>query len=130
MIFSCYTWVYFLDHKNEVFDKFLVFKSHVEKQSSKSIKLLHMDNESRYVNSRLRKFCELEGIDLQNLVAFSLQKTNVAAMRIRTLKSMASCMIQAKSLDPSLEVEAIRSANHILNRSPHNVSDGMTPSKA
>ena len=66
-----------------------------------------MDNESRYVKSRLRDFCELEGIHLQNLVAFSLQKTNVATMRIRTLKSMESCMIQAKSLDPSLEVEAI-----------------------
>ena len=51
-------------------------------------------------------------------------------MRIRTLKSMASCMIQAKSLDPSLEVEAISSANHILNRSPHNVLDGKTPFEA
>ena len=89
-----------------------------------------MDNESRYVNSRLRDFCELEGIHLQNPVAFSLQKPNVVAMRIRTLKSMASCMIQAKSLDPSLEVEAISSANHILNRSPHNVLYGMTPFEA
>jgi hypothetical protein len=62
--FSRYTWVYFLDHKNEEFNKFLAFKSHVEKQSSKAIKVLHMDNESRYVNSRLRDFCELEGIDL------------------------------------------------------------------
>ena len=69
--FSHYTWVYFLDHKNEVFDKFLAFKSHVEKKSRKVIKVLHMDNESRYVNSRLREFCELEGIDLQNHVAFS-----------------------------------------------------------
>ena len=43
---------------------------------------------------------------------------------------MASCMIQAKSLDPSLEFEAINSANHILNRSPHNVLDGMTPFEA
>ena len=51
-------------------------------------------------------------------------------MRIRPLKSIASCMIQAKSLDPSLEVEAISSANHILNRSPHNVLDGMTPFEA
>ena len=39
-------------------------------------------------------------------------------------------MIQVKSLDPSLEVEAIRSANHILNRSPHNVLDGKTPFEA
>ena len=43
---------------------------------------------------------------------------------------MTSCMIQAKSLDPSLEVEAISSANHILNRSPHNVLDGKTPFEA
>ena len=63
-------------------------------------------------------------------LAFSPQKTSVAAMRIRTLKSMASCMIQAKSLDPLLEVEAISSANHILHRSPHNVLDGMTPFEA
>ena len=62
--FSCYTRVYFLDHKNEVFDKFLAFKSHVEKKSRKPIKVLRMDNENRYLNSRLRDFCELEGIHL------------------------------------------------------------------
>ena len=51
-------------------------------------------------------------------------------MRIRALKSMASCMIQAKSFDPSLEVEEISSAKHILNRSPHNALDGNTPFEA
>ena len=44
--------------------KFLSFKSHVEKQSSKYINVLCMDNERRYVNSILRDFCELEGIYL------------------------------------------------------------------
>ena len=39
-------------------------------------------------------------------------------------------MIQAKSLDPSLEVEAINSANHILNKSPHPTLDGKTPFEA
>lgn len=39
-------------------------------------------------------------------------------------------MIQDKSLDPSLEVEAISSANNILNRSPHNFLDGMNPFEA
>ena len=86
-----------------------------------------MDNESRYVNSRIRDFFELEGIDLQNPIAFSPEKTSVATMRIRTLKSMANCMIQAKSLDPSLEVEATSSTTHLLNRSPNNVLDGMNP---
>ena len=113
--FSRYTWVYSLHHKNEVLDKFLAFKTHVEKKSRKSIKVLRMDNETRYVNRRLTDFCRLEGIDLQNLAPFSLHKIDFAALRIRTLKSMASCMIQAKSLNPSLEVEAISSATHILN---------------
>ncbi len=51
-------------------------------------------------------------------------------MRIRTLKTMVSCMIQDKSLDPTLEVEAISSATHILNRSPHPALDGKTPFEA
>ena len=43
---------------------------------------------------------------------------------------MASCMIKAKSLDPTLEFEAISSATHILNRSPHPALDGKTPFEA
>ena len=43
---------------------------------------------------------------------------------------MESLMIQAKSLDPTLEVKAISSATHILNRSPHNALDGKTPFEA
>ena len=62
--FSRYTWVYFLHHKNEVLDKFLAFKTHVEQKSRKAIKVLQLDNESRYVNRRLTNFYRLEGIDL------------------------------------------------------------------
>ena len=75
-------------------------------------------------------FCKLEGIDLQNPLAFSLHKIDVATLRIKTLKSMASCMIQAKYLYPSLEVKVINSANHILNRLTHLALDGKTPFEA
>ena len=61
---SRYTWVYFLHSKNEVLDKFLAFKTHVEKKSRKAIKVLRMDNGTRYMNRRLIDFCRLEGIDL------------------------------------------------------------------
>ena len=89
-----------------------------------------MDNGSTYVNKRLKYFCRLGGIDLQTPTTFSPHKTDIAALRICTLKSMASCMIKAKSLDPSLEVEAISSATHILNRSPHLVLDGKNAFEA
>ena len=86
-----------------------------------------MDNERKYVTKRLKGICKFEGIDLQNPPAFSPQKIGVATLRIKTLKTMASCMIKAKSLDPTLEVKAISSATHILNKSPHNAQDGKTP---
>ena len=89
-----------------------------------------MDNENKYVDRKLQDFCRLEGIDLQNPLAFSLHKIEVAAMRIRTLKTMASCMIKVKSLDPTHKVEATSSVTHILNRSPHNFVDGKMPFEA
>ena len=74
-----------------------------------------MDNGTIYLNRRLIDFCRHEGIDLQTPAAFSPHKTDIAALRIHTLTSMARCMIKAKSLDPSLEVKAISSTTHILN---------------
>ncbi len=38
--FPCFTWVYFLHHKNEVLDKIQAFKIHVEHKSRKAIKVL------------------------------------------------------------------------------------------
>ena len=119
-----------IHHKNEVVDKLEAFKIHVEQKSRKAIKVLRMDNERKYVDKRIKDFCKLEEIDLYNPPAFSPHKTNIAALRIHTLKSMASCMIQAKSLDPTLEVEAISNTTHILNRSPHIALDGKTSFQA
>ena len=98
-------------------NKLQAFKTHVEHKSRKAIKVLRVDNENRYVDKRLKEFCKLKGIDLHNPPAFSLHKTDIVALRICTHKTMASCM--AKSLDPSLQVEAISSASHIINRSLH-----------
>lgn len=62
--YSRFTCVYFLIHKSEVFDRFQDFKTRVEKQSGKVVKILHTDNGREYVNKRLEDFCTFEGIDL------------------------------------------------------------------
>lgn len=80
--FSRFTWVYFLHNKNEVLDKFLDFKTHVEQNSRKAIKVLHMDNGSMYVNRRLMDFCRHEAIDLQTPATFSPHKIDVQSLRI------------------------------------------------
>ena len=111
--YSRFTWVYFLIHKSEVFDRFQDFKTRVEKQSGKVVKILRTDNGREYVNKRLEDFCTFEGIDLQHSVAYTPQQNGVAERKNRTLKEMASCMIHARSLDPAFWAEAISCATHI-----------------
>ena len=64
------------------------FKTYVERKARKAIKELRVENENRYVDRRLRDFCRLEGIDLQNPAPFSPHKIDVTTLRIRTLKAM------------------------------------------
>ena len=68
--YSCYTWVFFMAHKSEVFEQFLNFKAQVEKQSEKAIKNIQTDNGGEYVNLRLIDFCTQVGIDLQHSVPY------------------------------------------------------------
>ena len=42
--FSRNTWIYFLEKKSEVFDRFKEFKALVENQIEKKIKVLRTDN--------------------------------------------------------------------------------------
>ena len=42
--FSRYTWIYFLQKKYEVFDRFKEFKALVKNQTEKRIKVLRIDN--------------------------------------------------------------------------------------
>lgn len=69
--YSRFTWVYFLIHKSEVFDRFQVFKTRVEKQSGKVVKILRTNNGREYVNKRLEDFCTFERIDLQHSVTYT-----------------------------------------------------------
>ena len=57
---SRYTKVYLLKHKDEAFDKFLVYKTEVENQLGKKIKRVRSDRGGEYV--LYNDFCEKEGI--------------------------------------------------------------------
>jgi hypothetical protein len=46
--FSRNTWIYFLSNKLEVFNKFKEFKSLVENQTDKKIKVLRTDNDGEF----------------------------------------------------------------------------------
>ena len=60
--YSRKVWIYFMKHKSDVFDIFKKWKAQVEKQTSKKIKYLRIDNGLECRDKKFIRFCELEGI--------------------------------------------------------------------
>lgn len=56
------TWVYFLKHKSEVFEKFTLFFSMVQTQFHTSIKVLRSDNGGEFVNNEMTTFFQKGGL--------------------------------------------------------------------
>jgi hypothetical protein len=56
------TWVYFLKHKSETFDKFKKFKALVEKQCGLSIKILRSDRGGEFKSNRFLEYWRYHGI--------------------------------------------------------------------
>ena len=77
---------------------FLAYKVLVEKQYGHQIIKLRYDNGGEYVNKKFTFFCTEQGIQQQHIVPYTPQQNGVAERKNRTLKEMASCMIQSKGL--------------------------------
>jgi hypothetical protein len=95
--FSCFTWIFFLRKKSEVFQHLKYFKALVETQLGKKIKVLRTDNRGEYVNHEIHNRFHEARIQLQHMVPYTLQQKRVVEKN-RSLKEMASCMLHAKSL--------------------------------
>ena len=54
--FSRFTWIYLLQYKSEVFDKFLEFNSYVENQFFVSLKILRTDGGGEFTGTKFEFF--------------------------------------------------------------------------
>ena len=93
--YSRFCWVYFLKLKSEVFEHLKIWKAFVENQSGNKIKVLRTDNGKEYVNKNLQHLCDECGIQMQHSTPYTQQQNGVAERKNRSLKEMATCMIEA-----------------------------------
>ena len=98
-----------------------------ENQSGRKFKILISENGGEYVKSEFIQYCADAGIQMQHSIPYTPQQNGVAERKNRSLKEMATCMMEAKTLQPKFWSEAIKYASHIQNRVPHKQLDGMTP---
>ena len=96
--FSRSCWIYFLKHKSKVFDLFKVFRSLVENQSRRKLKIPRYDNGGRYVNYKFIQYCKDAGIEMQHSIPYTPQQIGVAERNNRSLKEMETCMMEDKKI--------------------------------
>jgi hypothetical protein len=83
--YSCYTWVYFLRKKYEVFEHLKEFKALVETHTRKKVKILHIDNGGGISTNIFRIFvvrmvssCIIQFHTLHNRMELLKGRTNIS----------------------------------------------------
>ena len=128
--YSRYGYLYLIKEKAESLDKFQIFRTEVEKQLGKVIKVVRSDRGGEYYGKHgdtgqlkglFAKYLEDSGMVAQFTMPGSSEQNGVAERRNRTLMEMVRSMISRKTLPGFLWGEALKTALYILNRVPTKV---------
>lgn len=125
--YSRKTFVYFLKHKSEAFEKIKEFKSLAETQTGQKLKVLRSDNGGEYVNKKVDAYLREHGIQHQLTIPYTPQQNGVAERANRTIAEKARSMLQEAGLPARYWAEAVNTAVYLKNRSPTLAVKNQTP---
>ncbi|GJX20384.1 retrovirus-related pol polyprotein from transposon TNT 1-94 [Tanacetum coccineum] len=120
-----YCYVYLLKSKDEAIDKFVLYKTEVENQLGKKIKVVRSDRGGEYV-SPFAELCAKHGIRHEFTAPYSPQQNGIAERKNRTLKEMVTAMLISSGMSQDMWGKAILTATYLLNKIPPKV-DVPTP---
>lgn len=120
-------WPYFLKQKSDAFESFKVWKTMVEKQTERKLKVLRTDNGMEFCSGDFNSFCRKEGIVRHHTIPYTPQQNGVAERMNRTIISKARCMLSNSGLSRKFWAEAASTACHLINCSPSTAIDKKTP---
>jgi len=95
---SRYSYVYFLEKKNETFDTFVKFKTRVERETGKQLKTLRSDGGGEYVNREMEKYLTKNGIRHETTAAHTPEQNGVAERYNRTLLETIRSIMHAANI--------------------------------
>ena len=125
-----YVWVYFLKKKDQVFEKFLEWKTMVEKETDKNLNVLCTDNGGEFTSSKFEAYLKSEGVCYELTIPKIPEQNGVAEHMNRTLLEATTSMLSNVNLSPKLWAEALLTAAYLRKRSPTKVVRRMTPQEA
>ncbi|GJV71666.1 putative ribonuclease H-like domain-containing protein [Tanacetum coccineum] len=107
--FTRFSWVFFLDTKDETPEILKNFITSIENQSDHKVKTIRSDNGTEFKNRIMNELCEIKGIRREFSVARTPQQNGVAERKNRTLIEAARTMLADFKLPTSFWAEAVES---------------------
>ena len=112
------TWLYFLRKKCEVFKRFQEFKTLVENQTGKNIKVLETNNGGELCDKAFNQFCRQHDIAQQNKTPYTPQQNRVTEGMNRMLMEKERSMLRCENMAHELWAEVVDTLCYLVNRSP------------
>ena len=125
-----YVWVYFLKSKDQVFEKFLEWKTMVEKSTGRKLKAIRTDNGGEFTSKEFEAHLTTEGVRHEVTISKNPEQNGVAERMNRTLVETARSILVNANLPHRFWAEALSTATFLRNRSPTKAVCGMTPHEA
>nr|GEY21911.1 putative ribonuclease H-like domain-containing protein [Tanacetum cinerariifolium] len=135
--YTRFTWVFFLDTKDETGPILKTFITGLENQPSLKVKVIRSDNGTEFKNNNLNQFCGMKGIKREFSVPITPQKNGIAERKNMTLIEAAKTMLADSLLPIPFWAKAVNASCYVQNKvlvtKPHNKTlykllHGRTPS--
>jgi transposase InsO family protein len=114
--YSRYSWVFFLESKDEVFEHFWNLALRLNNEHPNCLKAIRSDNETEFRNTSFDEFCLEHEIDQQFSAPRVPQQNGVVKRKNCTLVEMARTMLDEHRTPRSFWADAISTTCYISNR--------------
>ncbi|KAI3825951.1 hypothetical protein L1987_07722 [Smallanthus sonchifolius] len=125
--FSRAVWLFLLKTKDQVFENIESYFSMIKTQFEKQIKICRSDNGTEFINQKVQKFFEKNGVVHQTSCAYTPQQNGVVERKHRHLLNTARSIMFQGGLPLAMWNESVLTAAYLINRTPSSVLNGMSP---
>jgi transposase InsO family protein len=113
--YSCYSWVFFLESQDEVFEHFRSLALRLNNEHPNCLKVIRSDSGTEFRNASFDEFFLEHEIDQQFSTPCVPQQNGVVERKNRTLVEMARTMLDKHRTSRRFWADAISTACHISN---------------
>jgi transposase InsO family protein len=110
--------VYFIKNKSETFAKLIEFRTLVERQTEKPMKMIRTDGGGEYVNDDMKEYLTKHGIRHEITVPYNPEQNGVAERYNRMMIERVRAMMHSGGIPKDLWAEIARTAVYLCNRKP------------